>query len=435
MSSCLTRHVLQTILQNFLPFISLFTGGNADTQISMADMVNRIKHASHLMCWNESSFYEPIHAYLKRKLRHVSMRVERDLQSLPMQPQQKMLLLENGSDYYATVGEMDECGRMIYFPAKLVSFKISFGVITVLVQTTDDNGKIMSLLLKISTSHAGSAFVPKAEFEAEPLGVVCKYMTTTLETFTPPPTDWSAYENDMKEILTCLAAGFPNFKIDSTALSSTGRESPFSISNATSSLQFTEVDHGMSFQPFFPDKMASCSAKQRDKLLSTSALREINRCFFIHLGVALGFHPVAMQAIFRAHSDALLNRIHLALSQKTHEDDQRFDEVKMLEGALQSVLRRNDMIEAPILSIIWPQEFQVRPNIAANFSPQTPSPPPPPSLSLSNRLATTIRRSCRTFAYSFSLLDALARSQIPATCSVLEHRQTTPTLSMAPTSS
>jgi hypothetical protein len=321
----------------------------------MADMVSRIKRASYLLCWSEPGFCEPVNAYLKRKLRHVMGKVSRG----PQLPARKMLVLENGADYYASVGELGECGRLIYFLVKLVHFKLSLPVITALVQTPAQNGKCVNMLLKYNESFIGTGFVPKAEFEKDPLGIVCKDMVTTADVYNAPPADWGSYENDMKDVLMHLATCCEQFKMDVTVLPKTGRSSPYSISNGVSTLQFTEIDQGMSFQPFFSEKMTSCNAQQREKLLQTPALREINRCFFIHLGVALGLHPVAMQAIFRGHSDALLKRIQLALSQKTHEDDQRFDEVAMLQGALQSVLSQNDMIEAPILSIIWPQEFQV----------------------------------------------------------------------------
>jgi hypothetical protein len=207
--------------------------------------------------------------------------------------------------------------------------------------------------------------------------------------------DWSTYESDTRDILTRVAAGCAQFNMGPGMLPDTGRSSPFPVSNGVSSLQFTQLDFGVSFEPFFSEKTTSLSAQQCEAFLQMPALREDNRCFFIHLGVALGLHPVALQAIFRAHSDAMLRRIELALSQKTHEDDQRFDEVKMLEGSLQSVLRKNDMIEAAILSTVWPQEFQVRKTITANFSvqlnflphplplppfhpPSIPPPPPPP---------------------------------------------------------
>ncbi len=358
---------MQILLQNFAPFISLFTGGNADTQISMADMVSRIKHVSHLLCWNELGFREPVHAYLKRKLRFVMRRVQEDMSLHAMQPKTKTHLLENGAEYYCCAGETDECGRLIYFPATLLSFNISGGVITALVHSPDDNGKLLSLFLKVSTALAAAAFVPKAKFEKDPVGIVCKYLAEESSGCKAPPVDWSTYESDISDILTHLAARCEHFKMDAASLPDTGRSSPYSISNGYSSLQCTQIDHGMSFQPFFSEKLTSCDAQQLDRMLDAPALREINRCFFIHLGVALGLHPIAMQAVFRAHSNAVLKRIQLALSQKTHEDDQRFDEVKMLEGALQSVLNHNDMIEAPILSIVWPQEFQVHRGIAAHF--------------------------------------------------------------------
>jgi hypothetical protein len=382
----------------------------------MAEMVSKIKQASHLMCWAEKGFTEPVYAYLTRKLRHVSRRVKYD--ASPHAPPPHALLVE-GRNYYASMGETSDCGSLIYYPVKLVSFSISSGLITALVHCSNDAGAILSLLMKFSAAVVSDAFVPTAEFESRPRGIVCTPLAAEPDGYDPPPADWSTYDSDTRDILASLAVCCAQFKMDSTMLPGTGRASLFSIRNGVSSLQFTEIDHGASFQPFFSDKTTSGSAQQRDKLLQTPALREIHRCFFIHLGVALGLHPVALQAVFRAHSDKLLKRIQLALSQKTHEDDQRFDEVKMLEGSLQSVLRPNDMIEAPILSIVWPQEFQVHGNITASFSPQ-PRPPlssllpphsslvilslPPPSLPHINSsppFLTPPHRNYRTFEYSF----------------------------------
>jgi hypothetical protein len=382
-NSSLIRRVLQTLLQKFLPFISLFSGGNPDAQISMADMVSRIKQVSHTMCWTEQGFCVPVCAYLKRKLRHVMRKVQHDrLGPHPIAsiaPDRSPLV--NGSEYYATVGEY-EGDSLIYFPATMVSFAVSSQLITALVDTPAECGKMLRLVLYVNVAGVGTAFVPKADFEKRPRGVVMKYsiLGDECDSYSPPPSDWSTYESDTRDILTRVAAGCAQFNMGPGMLPVTGRSSPFSVTNGVSSLQFTQLDFGVSFQPFFSEKTTCLSAQQCEAFLQMPALREDNRCFFIHLGVALGLHPVALQAIFRAHSDAMLRRIELALSQKTHEDDQRFDEVKMLEGSLQSVLRKSDMIEAAILSTVWPQEFQVRKTITANFSVQLNSLPPPPPL-------------------------------------------------------
>jgi hypothetical protein len=144
-------------------------------------------------------------------------------------------------------------------------------------------------------------------------------------------------------------------------LPSSGKQAPFIVrqEGCDSELHFVVVDHGMSFKPFFPGEMCATDAQKHERLLHTSALCEPLRCFFIHLGVALGLHPIALQAQFRAHSASLLACIEHALSQTTSESDQRFDELKLCEGSLKSVLAHNEMIEAPVLSSLWPQVLHV----------------------------------------------------------------------------
>ena len=83
----------------------------------------------------------------------------------------------------------------------------------------------------------------------------------------------------------------------------------------------------------------------------------MHRCFFLHLGVALGLHPIALQAVFRTHAQVLLQYIEAAPTTKLNEDDNRFDELKQCDSSLRSVLNHNALIEAPVLSVLWPQEL------------------------------------------------------------------------------
>jgi hypothetical protein len=352
------------MLRNFLPFISLFTGGDVDAPISMAAMLNRLKLASHVICWTKvRGFAQPVHAYLKRKLRHVMSKVAfRSSASSALTPAPTLLLV-TGHEYYSWMGERNATGQPIYYPARLVYFKVlpQTASVEMYLETLDDSGqKLAYTWVSCKTAHMKTSFVPKAEFEANPLGQVIRTKRQTIDShhYSPPPTDWSTYDSDMNEILSCLAPRCPAFTLPSSLLPSTGTSAPYQMSNGSCSLHFTQIDHGMSFQPFFSDKTSACDQQQRDKLLQKAALCEVNRCFFIHLGVALGLHPIALQAIFRAHSSALLRRINVALSEKTHEDDQRFDGLKMWDSSLQSVLARNDMIEAAVLGILWPMELQ-----------------------------------------------------------------------------
>lgn len=355
------------MLHNFMPFIALFTAAGEDAQVSLAAMVERIKLASDVLCW-EGLFQQPIYAYLKRKLRGATLKLQ-GVASMPSPPASsvKRFTLREGEIYYLSLGETNENeDGLIYFPVRLTRFTQPYAAMQCMqleVEFLDANGSVCDvkiLILNIKALYM-NMFVPKAEFEANPLGAVMFSLRAPLlsDHSDAIPTDFSSYASDMRLILSHVASLCAHFRVHPNALPDPIKQSPFSVSKGGTTLRFTHIDHGASFKPFFSPKTAGCSAEQLSSLLDTPALRETNRCFFIHLGVALGVHPLAMQAIFRAHSDLLLKRLHLALSQKTHEDDQRFDVLNMFEASLKSVLQHNDMVDAPILGIVWPQEFQV----------------------------------------------------------------------------
>ena len=63
----------------------------------------------------------------------------------------------------------------------------------------------------------------------------------------------------------------------------------------------------MSFKPFFSeDLFPSWGIDKRTRLGKSAALEELNRCFFIHLGLALDLHPFALQVQFMTWSRVLL---------------------------------------------------------------------------------------------------------------------------------
>jgi hypothetical protein len=391
-------------------------------------MVERIKLASDVMCW-ELVFKEAIHAYLKRKLRGVMLRLQSDksISSPAASSVKQNFTLRVGDIYYLSLGETNQSeDDLIYFPVRLTRFTpphAKMKSIQLAVEFLDAGGNVCDVKILILNMIAiyANMFVPKAEFEANPLGTVMYSLRASLlsDHSDTIPTDFSSYTSDMRLILSHVASLCAHFRVLPSMLPDPIKQSPFSVSKGSTTLRFTQIDHGASFKPFFSDKTAGCGAEQRCSLLDTPALRESNRCFFIHLGVALGLHPLALQSIFRAHSDVLLKRLHLALSQKTHEDDQRFDVMNMFEASLRSVLQHNDMIDAPILGIVWPQEFQVLILTYARVA----------------LLISRQNRSCRMCASSFSPSDATGRSQARATCSAPAIRPKIQTSSTAPTSS
>ena len=61
-------------------------------------------------------------------------------------------------------------------------------------------------------------------------------------------------------------------------------------------MDFDNFDYGISFAPFCtPEFLPSLPAEEHARLMNTAAMRESFRCFFLHLAVELGVHPVALQ--------------------------------------------------------------------------------------------------------------------------------------------
>lgn len=67
------------------------------------------------------------------------------------------------------------------------------------------------------------------------------------------------------------------------------------------------------------------------------------RCFFIHIGIAIGIHPFALQSYFRHTST---NRLSCLSDSGTLESE-----------ILQSCLQYAGFVDANCLNFIWPQEF------------------------------------------------------------------------------
>jgi hypothetical protein len=75
----------------------------------------------------------------------------------------------------------------------------------------------------------------------------------------------------------------------------TGKSSERNIKHR---IEFDEIDYGIDCAPFCtPAMLPSLSADDHKRLMDTAAMRERFRCFFLHLAVELGVHPVALQVI------------------------------------------------------------------------------------------------------------------------------------------
>ena len=71
------------------------------------------------------------------------------------------------------------------------------------------------------------------------------------------------------------------------------------------------IDYGISFVPFCTREfLPSLSEEEHTRLMDTAAMRESFRCFFLHLAVELGVHPVALQVVPRRPQLLLLFSPH-----------------------------------------------------------------------------------------------------------------------------
>ena len=83
---------------------------------------------------------------------------------------------------------------------------------------------------------------------------------------------------------------------------------------------------------------------QRGRVSIADLAVESNRCFFLHLGVALCLNPFILQVSFR-HFGSLLMQ------------DTAAEDFSLREDILQSVLNYCDFVDANCLIWLWMQEF------------------------------------------------------------------------------
>lgn len=92
--------------------------------------------------------------------------------------------------------------------------------------------------------------------------------------------------------------------------------------------------------------------------LSKAAV-ETNRCFFLHLGVAMGIHPFALQTAFRHVASLLLRSC-------TSTD------AALAKEILPSVLEYAGFVDANVLFFLWPEEFRTSRILMISGAPTRP---------------------------------------------------------------
>lgn len=111
---------------------------------------------------------------------------------------------------------------------------------------------------------------------------------------------------------------------------------------------FIQYDYGVKFiqadpqNNFLPLDTIDNDMFNHDRLENSACIQETNRCFFLHLGVGIGLHPIAFEIAYRKHARQLLASVEA-------------DDLNVL--ASQSVLDRDEFVDCMALASLWPREF------------------------------------------------------------------------------
>ena len=100
------------------------------------------------------------------------------------------------------------------------------------------------------------------------------------------------------------------------------------------SFRWNRYDYGISFLSFLPTLAP--------ELQISAVACETNRCFFLHLGLAAGIHPFAMQEAFRT-------RARIGLRELSADD--------FAQVVVNTVLEPSGLVDANALAFLWPKEF------------------------------------------------------------------------------
>jgi len=115
---------------------------------------------------------------------------------------------------------------------------------------------------------------------------------------------------------------------------------------------FDQYDYGITFYHFLdPTWIEPSFPAERSR--KSAAANESMRCFFLHMGMAVGIHPFALQVAFRKLGNKLLEH------PPAPEDNQELkDNYTGFNGdPLASVQSRGNYVDCMSLAAVWPREF------------------------------------------------------------------------------
>lgn len=164
------------------------------------------------------------------------------------------------------------------------------------------------------------------------------------------------YERDSYDLLKAIERSYgPDFRIPNTeglgVPSSPGEKYNFWFridGIGKVDFDFIQFDYGVKFvqadasNNFLPLQTIDPLVFDHSRLEDSACAQETNRCFFLHLGVGIGMHPLAFQIAYRKYAT-----LKIANSEP--------DDICVM--ASQSVLDRDEFVDCMALASLWPKEF------------------------------------------------------------------------------
>ena len=166
-----------------------------------------------------------------------------------------------------------------------------------------------------------------------------------------------AYECDSFDILTALIPHFgESFRCGPEKLpklKSCNFNYWFVIDDVKRTFNFDQFDYGIKFTDFLLPEVLAAEHFNPERLKCSAAANESMRCFFLHLGVAVGIHPFALEVAYRKLAVKLLENPPAAES----DSEARENYVGFNSDPLASVQSRGNYVDSMALAAIWPKEF------------------------------------------------------------------------------
>lgn len=170
----------------------------------------------------------------------------------------------------------------------------------------------------------------------------------------------AAYERDSYDILHSLKEKFPeNFSFTEADLTPANqvKSVPFEYSvivgGSKHIYHFDKFDYGITFEKFLYADCMDAKYFDPSRLDKSACAKESMRCFFLHVGLAVGIHPFALMVAFRK----LATQLQAKPPAPDDDEEAKGNFQAFNSDPLNSVLARGDFVDSMVLNAIWPTEF------------------------------------------------------------------------------